>query len=82
MDETSATVTVTLWAQKADDFDDNSVGKVVRIRRAKVTEFNGKSLTLNFSSSIETDPKHCPEAERLGEWWAVNNHYGVADFSR
>lgn len=81
-DAMSDSVTVTLWAQKAEDFDKNSVGKVIRIRRAKVNEFNGKSLALNFSSSIETEPKNCPEAERLREWWTETNQNGAASFAR
>ena len=82
-DASSATVTVTLWAQKAETFGKESVGQVVRIRRAKVSDFNGKSLTVNFSSSIETEPKNCPETVELIEWWSRNGHTAAGnDFSR
>jgi hypothetical protein len=82
-DALSDAITVTLWSQKAEDFDKSSIGRIIRIRRAKVTDFNGKSLTLNFSSSIESDPKNCPESEELLAWWTQNKDSGAANcFSR
>ncbi len=68
-DTTDSQISVTVWGQKAEEFGgDDIVGKVVRIRGAKVSDFNGKSLSVSFTSTIEVGP-NCPEANVLLEWW-------------
>jgi ssDNA-binding replication factor A large subunit len=68
-DTSDSQISVTVWGPKAEEFGTiDIVGKVVRIRGSTVSEFNGKSLSLSFNSTVEVGPD-CPEANVLLEWW-------------
>ena len=56
---------LTLWGDNASKYDqENFQGKVVAIRSVQVTDWNGKSLSCTFGSTLDIDPD-IPEAEIL-----------------
>ena len=64
--DTTGTLVLTLWAEKAKDF--KSAGKVIAVRGAKVQEFQGvKNIQTSFGGSYEVEPKVEGLAE-LVEW--------------
>ena len=64
--DTTGTLVLTLWAEKAKEF--KSAGKVIAVRGAKVQEFQGvKNIQTSFGGSYEVEPKVEGLAE-LVEW--------------
>lgn len=73
VDESSYSVTVSLWGKSAIDFDVNS-GAVIAFKGAKVNDFNGsRSLSLLQSSSMTTEPD-IAEAHKLKGWYDSSGH--------
>ena len=64
--DTTGTLVLTLWAEKAKEF--KSAGRVIAVRGAKVQEFQGvKNIQTSFGGSYEVEPKVEGLAE-LVEW--------------
>lgn len=73
--DTSATqITLTLWGDKAASaLTDYNQQPVVAIRRARVSDYGGRSLSL--SGSIETNPD-IPQTAPLQTWWRTQTANG------
>lgn len=67
IDTTGKVVTVTLWGEEAEKFDDSGQ-PVVAIKGARLSDFGGVSLSALFSSTIMVNPD-IPEAFRLRAWY-------------
>ncbi|XP_032432907.1 replication protein A 70 kDa DNA-binding subunit-like isoform X1 [Xiphophorus hellerii] len=67
IDTTGKEVTVTLWGEEAEKFDDSGQ-PVVAIKGARLSDFRGISLSALFSSTIMVNPD-LPEAFRLRAWY-------------
>uniref|UniRef100_A0A1A8BS53 Replication protein A subunit n=3 Tax=Nothobranchius kadleci TaxID=1051664 RepID=A0A1A8BS53_NOTKA len=67
MDMTGKEVSVTLWGEEAEKFD-ASGSPVVAIKKARLSDFRGKSLSASFSSTIMVNPD-IPQAFRLRAWY-------------
>ncbi|XP_043996851.1 replication protein A 70 kDa DNA-binding subunit-like [Gambusia affinis] len=67
IDTTGKVVTVTLWGEEAEKFDDSGQ-PVVAIKGARLSDFRGISLSALFSSTIMVNPD-LPEAFRLRAWY-------------
>jgi len=67
LDNTSYSIEVTLWGDKANT-EGIEAGRVVAIRAARVGTFNGKSLSTSASSQIMVSPS-VPEAAKLSSWY-------------
>ena len=64
-DQSKTEIMMTLWAENAEKYDKATIeGKVLAARSVMVTDWNGKSLSCTFGSSIELNP-NIPEAEAL-----------------
>ena len=64
-DNSKAEIMMTLWGENAEKYDKATLeGKVLAARSVMVTDWNGKSLSCTFGSSLELNPK-IPEAEDL-----------------
>nr|XP_020473738.1 replication protein A 70 kDa DNA-binding subunit-like isoform X2 [Monopterus albus] len=73
IDTTGKVVTVTLWGEEAERFDDSGQ-PVVAIKGARLSDFGGRSLSALFSSTVMVNPD-IPEAFRLRAWY---DHEGYA----
>ncbi|KAM4726414.1 replication protein A 70 kDa DNA-binding subunit-like [Anableps anableps] len=67
IDTTGKVVTVTLWGEEAEKFDDSGQ-PVVAIKGARLSDFGGISLSALFSSTIMVNPDMA-EAFRLRAWY-------------
>ncbi|KAK5612981.1 hypothetical protein CRENBAI_003495 [Crenichthys baileyi] len=67
IDTTGKVVTVTLWGEEAEKFDDSGQ-PVVAIKGARLSDFGGRSISVLFSSTIMVNPD-IPEAFRLRAWY-------------
>uniref|UniRef100_A0A8C6PHW3 Replication protein A subunit n=1 Tax=Nothobranchius furzeri TaxID=105023 RepID=A0A8C6PHW3_NOTFU len=67
MDMTGKEVSVTLWGEEAEKFD-ASGSPVVAIKKARLSDFRGKSLSASFSSTIMVNPD-IPQAFCLRAWY-------------
>ncbi|XP_047235672.1 replication protein A 70 kDa DNA-binding subunit-like isoform X2 [Girardinichthys multiradiatus] len=67
IDTSGKVVTVTLWGEEAEKFDDSGQ-PVVAIKGARLSDFGGRSLSVLFSSTIMVNPD-IPEAFRLRAWY-------------
>lgn len=74
VDETQTAINVGLWNKTARDFN-LDVGTPIAIRDAKINEFNGKQLTLVFTSIIVSNP-NVPEAYKLKGWYDKEGSLG------
>ncbi|XP_035702781.1 replication protein A 70 kDa DNA-binding subunit isoform X2 [Folsomia candida] len=60
-------INLTLWGKQAEDFRDDD-NPVVAVKRVKVSDFNGKSISCTMASTILLNPD-LPEAQTLREWY-------------
>jgi len=68
-DNSSAAIDCTLWGDSAKSFDPAAVlNKVVALQAAKVSEYNGRSISVN-TIVIEPD---IPETQELKSWYSQN----------
>jgi replication factor A1 len=70
VDDSGYSVRLTVWGKTATKFDAN-VESIVAFKGAKVSDFNGKSLSLLSSGSMSVDPD-IPEAYKLKGWYDSN----------
>lgn len=68
VDDTGVEISMTLWGEKARTAQTDFGGQpVAAFRRARVSDYNGKSLSAGPSSEI--NPTHVPEVQQLQSWW-------------
>lgn len=65
VDQSTEAVECVLWGDEALNFSDSYLHQAVAIKAARVSEFNGKSLSVN---KYEISP-NLPEISALVEWW-------------
>ena len=71
VDDTAAQIRVTLWGKKAVSAKEEiPIDKVVAFRRARVSDYGGKSLSGGDSYIVEPQ---IPETAALQQWWAAQN---------
>lgn len=66
-DETGYQVRVTIWGKTATDFDAKPES-IVAFKGTRVSDFGGRSLSLQSSGTMAIDPD-IPEAHRLKGWY-------------
>ncbi|RDL37865.1 putative single-stranded DNA-binding protein 68k chain [Venustampulla echinocandica] len=67
VDDSGFSVRLTIWGKTATAFDTNPES-IVAFKGAKVSDFNGRSLSLLSSGSMSLDPD-IPEAHKLKGWY-------------
>ncbi|KAF8786558.1 replication protein A 70 kDa DNA-binding subunit-like [Argiope bruennichi] len=67
VDRSNREVNLTLWGKEAENFD-GSLNPVVAVKGARVSDFNGKSLSVTMSSSMQINPD-IKEAHVLKGWF-------------
>ncbi len=56
-DDSGTDIMATLWGENAVKYDaDAIVGKVIAMKQVQVTDWNGKSLSVSFGTTIELNP--------------------------
>jgi replication factor A1 len=70
VDDSGYSVKMTIWGKTATKFDANPE-QIVAFKGAKVSDFNGKSLSLLSSGSMSIDPD-IAEAYKLKGWYDSN----------
>merc|ERR1719326_84441 len=69
VEHSGSAIECTMWGNAAQQLDPNSVlNQVVACKAARVSEFNGKSLSVN---KLDINPSH-PEAKNLQTWWSTS----------
>eukprot|EP00063_Salmo_salar_P064314 XP_014039149.1 PREDICTED: replication protein A 70 kDa DNA-binding subunit-like isoform X2 [Salmo salar] len=72
MDTSGKAVAVTLWGEQAEMFD-GSVQPIVAVKRARLSDFGGQSVSAIFSSAVMVNPD-IPEAHWLRRWYDQEGH--------
>lgn len=67
VDRSNRVVSCTLWGAEAEGFEAGNF-PVVAIKGARVSDFNGRSLSTIMSSMLSLDPD-IPEAHKLRGWF-------------
>ncbi|KAM3162701.1 Replication protein A subunit [Lachancea thermotolerans] len=67
VDDSGYSVNVGLWGQQALEFN-LPEGSVVAIKGGRVTDFNGKGLSMGFNSTMHPSPE-VPEAYAIKGWY-------------
>ncbi|SCU87614.1 LAFA_0E07800g1_1 [Lachancea sp. 'fantastica'] len=67
VDDTNYSVNVGLWGKQALDFN-LPEGSVLAIKGGRITDFNGKGLSIGFNSTLHPNPE-IPEAYTLKGWF-------------
>jgi len=67
IDDSNASIELTLWRNRAEEFA-GAVGSILLVRKCRVSDFSGKSLSALSSSYIELNPD-LKEAHRLRGWY-------------
>jgi len=83
MDHTSCKIEVTLWEERSVNpgwrEDENPI---IAIKGAKVSEFNGRSLSVSKASRIEVNP-NIEETNNIINWYnAQNGNLSIKDLSQ
>uniref|UniRef100_A0A6B2L3J5 Replication protein A subunit n=1 Tax=Arcella intermedia TaxID=1963864 RepID=A0A6B2L3J5_9EUKA len=71
LDDTGASIDLTLWGETAKNFAVDG-GTVLFIKNVKVSEFSGKSLTASRNTRIELEPA-VPRVGELKNWFESQN---------
>jgi len=72
VDDSGTEVTLTLWGDKAQEDDSQWDGEpILAIKKVKVSDYNGCSLSSLQSSQFHVNPE-TPEAEALRSWWSTS----------
>lgn len=66
VDQTNNAVECTLWGDEAQNFQESYMNMPITIKAARVSEFNGKSLSVN---KYAINPSDVPECQTLQQWW-------------
>ena len=67
VDQSQAEITLTLWGDKAKEAPVALAGTpIVAFRRAKISDYNGKSLSLSGAYQVHPD---LPQVAALQAWW-------------
>lgn len=69
-DDTCMSVRLTVWGDEAKNFAEQT-GQVVAVKGAKISDWNGRSLSLLSSSQLIVSPD-CADAHRLRGWYDSN----------
>uniref|UniRef100_UPI00358F2191 replication protein A 70 kDa DNA-binding subunit-like n=1 Tax=Myxine glutinosa TaxID=7769 RepID=UPI00358F2191 len=72
VDQSNTSVKLTIWGADAEAFDGSGF-PVLAIKRARVSDYNGRSLSLGSSSVMVTSPQ-LPEAFELRGWFDLEGH--------
>lgn len=72
VDDSQFAISVGLWNKTALEFD-TPEGTVIAIKGAKVSDFNGKTLSLTPSGTISSNPD-APEAYAIKGWYDAQGH--------
>ncbi|SCV00479.1 LANO_0F07074g1_1 [Lachancea nothofagi CBS 11611] len=67
VDDSNYSVTVGLWGKQALDFN-LPEGSVLAIKGGRITDFNGKGMSIGFNSTMHPNPE-VPEAYALKGWY-------------
>lgn len=67
VDQSGAAIECTSWGDEAASIDPNIQGQVICVKAGRVSDFNGKSLSIN---KIMVNPEGIPEVKVLAQWWA------------
>ncbi|TGZ62261.1 hypothetical protein CRM22_007541 [Opisthorchis felineus] len=78
VDSSRCLVRLTLWGDEAASFD-GSQHPVIVVKGAKVSDFNGRSLSVSSTSSVLVSPTNVPEAIRLKGWYELEGHKASFD---
>jgi len=68
VDQSSSNIECTLWGDDAKKFKDENQDKVVCLKAAKVSDYGGRTLTVN---SYTVEPE-IPEVKEMKNWWVKN----------
>jgi len=68
-DDSKTEIMLTLWGEKAEKYGESIIGKVLALRSVQVTDWNGKSLSCTFGTSLEIDPD-IPPAKDLKDFYS------------
>ena len=81
VDDTGVEISMTLWGEQARTAPSQLGGQpVVAFRRARVSDYNGKSLSAGPSTAV--NPAHLPETQQLQSWWqSVGSHSAARSLS-
>ncbi|KAI9314631.1 hypothetical protein BX666DRAFT_1968809 [Dichotomocladium elegans] len=69
VDDSEKQIRLTLWEKIAEDFDSTG-NPVVAFKGLRVSEFNGRSLSLAMGGTLKVNPD-IPEAGRLRHWYST-----------
>jgi len=73
VDDSNTEIQMTLWGDRArEDGGQWMSNPVIAVKGVKVSDYNGRSLSLLQSSNFSTDTTDSPEAGRLRQWWSAN----------
>ena len=63
------TIRLTLWGEQAEAFDESLAKPVLAIKGARVSDYDGRSLSSSRGSMMEINPIDLPEAAGLRTWY-------------
>ena len=72
VDSSSTCIKLTVWGDQAEKFPE-ALPVLVAIKSAKISDFNGRSLSSVSTSILEFAPKNLPQAQQLWAWYSSQN---------
>ncbi|CAG8734018.1 9800_t:CDS:1, partial [Racocetra persica] len=73
-DQSKYQVALTLWSLQAEKFDSSIANHIIACKNVRVGDFNGRSLTAIFDSTIIIDP-NIQETKELRDWYNSDGMY-------
>lgn len=77
MDKSLKSVIVTIWKEQAETIGaqlDPLDNPVLVLKKMRITDYNGVSVSGAYASSFEVEPAAHPEVAALRLWWDSEGH--------
>eukprot|EP00042_Codosiga_hollandica_P049393 m.573309 g.573309 ORF g.573309 m.573309 type:complete len:407 (+) comp57876_c0_seq1:761-1981(+) len=73
LDESGASIRCTIWDKSAENFesDGGQAGCIIVVKNARVSEYNGRSLSASSNSRMLLNPD-LPQSHKLMNWYAAS----------
>ena len=72
VDDSQCSIRFTLWAQRAEDYDISMINPVIAVKGAKVSDYQGRTLSATSNGDISFNNLDVPRVRELKAWYSAS----------
>lgn len=69
VDDSQCSIRLTLWAQRAEDYDTSMFNPVIVVKGAKVSDYQGRTLSATSGGDVSFNNPEVPRVRELKAWY-------------